>query len=241
VAVGMLAASAVVLFRYVSAQPPDIGMVTANNGLNGVAKIAQQMPPITHLNRVRSSLTDAVRVGAGSIAGNNLNPGMLTQPLSEAVSLPIRQQVDHCIAFQIDQNGPISAAPAPGPVINRQDTWNGRPVSASVGSPHQPQQRIGAGRHGQPLGQTRTGLATQRQSEMTLELAQPFGPVGKRPGGIGQRLGKSLSGAGRIEATKTTRLHAKHHRLSLGRQIAKRTLIMAVDPPGNDGTGRARR
>jgi hypothetical protein len=43
---------------------------------------------------------------------------MLTQPLSKAVSLAIGQQVDHCIAFQIDQNGSISAATAPGPVID---------------------------------------------------------------------------------------------------------------------------
>ena len=68
------------------------------------------MPPIAHLNRIRCSLTDAVRIGTGSIAGNHLNSGMLTQPLSEAVSLPIRQQVDHRIAFQIDQNGSITSA-----------------------------------------------------------------------------------------------------------------------------------
>jgi hypothetical protein len=29
------------------------------------------------------------------------------------MSLPIRQQVDHRIAFQIDQNGPIPVATAP--------------------------------------------------------------------------------------------------------------------------------
>jgi hypothetical protein len=103
------------------------------------------MPPIAYLNRIRCPLTDAVRVGTGPIAGNNLDPGMLTQPLSEAVSLAIRQQVDHRIAFQINKNGPIPAAAAPGPVVNRQDARNGRPVSLAVGSAHQPQQRIGAG------------------------------------------------------------------------------------------------
>src|SRR3954471_7825351 len=127
------------LFRNVSAHPPDIGMVTANNGLNGFTKIAQQMPPITHLNRVRCPLTDAVRVGTGPVAGDNLNARMLTEPFSEAVSLPIRQQVDHRIAFQIDQNGSIPVAPAPGPVINRQDARNRWPVSLAVGSAHQPQ------------------------------------------------------------------------------------------------------
>jgi hypothetical protein len=111
-------------------------MVTANDSLNRVTKIAQQMPPITHLNRIRCPLTDAVRVGTGPIAGNNLDPGMLTQPLSEAVSLPIRQQVDHRITFQIDQNGPIPAAPAPGPVVNRQDAQDRRMFNPAVGSAH---------------------------------------------------------------------------------------------------------
>jgi hypothetical protein len=225
----------------VAAHPPDIGMVTANNGLNGFTKIAQQMPPITHLNRVRCPLTDAVRVGTGTITGDNLNARMLTEPFSEAVSLPIRQQVDHRIAFQIDKNGSIPVAPAPGPVINRQDARNRWPVSLAVGSAHQPQQRIGTGRHGQPLGQARTGLAAQRQAEMTLELAQPLGPLCEWPGDVGQGLGKGLSRAGRIEAAETTRLHAQRHGLTLPGQIMERALIMAVDAPGNDGTGRARR
>jgi hypothetical protein len=229
------------LFSHVSAHPPDIGMVTANDGLNSVTQLAQQMPPIAHLNRIRCPLTDAVCVGAGPIAGNHLYPGMLTQPPSEAVSLPIRQQVDHRIAFQIDQNSSIPAAPAPGPVVNRQDARNGRLVSAAAGAFHQPQQRIGADRHGQPLGQTPTSLAAQRQSEMTLELAQALGALCEGPGSIGQRLGKGLSDAGRIETTKTAHLHAQHHRLTLARQIAERALITAVDAPGNDGTARARR
>jgi hypothetical protein len=71
------------------------------------------MPPIADLESIRRTLTYPVRIGTGPIAGNNLNARMTTQPLSEAMSLPIRQQVDHRIAFQIDQNGPIPVATAP--------------------------------------------------------------------------------------------------------------------------------
>lgn len=127
------------------------------------------------------------------------------------------------------------------PVINRQDAWNGRPVSAAVGFSHQPQQCIRAGRQGQPLDRTPAGLAAQRQSEMTLELAQALSALCEGPGDIGQRLGKGLAGAGRIETTKTARLHAQHRRLTQPGQIAERALIVAVDAPGNDGTARARR
>jgi hypothetical protein len=133
------------LVRDGSVHVPNIGMVTTHSGLNGLTKVAQQMPPVGDLDSSRCTLSDPVRLGPGPIAGDNLNPGMLTQPLSEAVGLAIRQQVDHRMAFQIDQNGAIPATPAPRPVINRQDTRNGRPVSLAVGSAHQPQQRIGAG------------------------------------------------------------------------------------------------
>jgi hypothetical protein len=186
-------------------------------------------------------LADPVRIGTGTIASNNLNPWMAPQPISKAVSLAIRQQVDHRIAFQIDKNGSIPAATAPGPVVHRQDAGRRWPVSMAGGFAHQSQQRIRTGRHGQPLGQPHTRLAAQRQSEVTLKLAQALGALCKGAGGIGQRFGECLAGASRIETAETSRLHTQRHRPTLPGQIAERALIMAMDAPGNHGTAWARR
>lgn len=202
-------------FRDVSVHAPNIGVAAASNSLNGLAQIAQQMPPVTHLNRIWRPLTDAARVGTGTIAGDNLDPGMLTQPPSGAVSLSIRQQVDHRVAFQIDKNGSTPVAPAPGPAISRRNARNRWLASLTGGFAHQPQQRVGTGRHGQPFGRARTGPTAQRRAGMTLELARPLGPLCKRPGGTGQGPGKGLSRAGRIETAKATRLHARRHGLTL--------------------------
>jgi hypothetical protein len=105
----------------------------------------------------------------------------------------------------------------------------------------QPQQRIRTARHGQPLGQAHTSLAAQGQPEVALKLAQPLGSLCEGLGGIGQRLGKGLPGAGRIETAETARLYAQRDRLPLPRQIMKHAPIPAMDVLGNHGTTRARR
>lgn len=45
------------------------------NGPQSIAEVAQQMPPVTDLPRLRSALADAVGEDAGPIAGDTSTPG----------------------------------------------------------------------------------------------------------------------------------------------------------------------
>ncbi len=60
----------------------DGAVVPIDDGTNGVAEIAKQVPSIGHLDRFRRALTNPVRVGAGTVACDHLDARMLTQPVS---------------------------------------------------------------------------------------------------------------------------------------------------------------
>ncbi len=55
-------------------------MLAINNGADGIAEVAQQMPAVCHLDRVRRTLAHAVRIGAGPVARDDLDPGVPAQP-----------------------------------------------------------------------------------------------------------------------------------------------------------------
>ena len=71
----------------------QLAVVTVDHGPDGIAEIAQQVPAVRHLDRLRCALADPVGVGAGTVARDDLDPGMLTKPLRQCLSLTIRQQV----------------------------------------------------------------------------------------------------------------------------------------------------
>ena len=88
-------------------------MLTIDDGLNGVTEVAQQVPTVSNLNRVRRPLADTVGIGAGTVARDNLDTGVLAKPRSQCFGLPIGQQVHDLIALQIDQNSPVTMPPPP--------------------------------------------------------------------------------------------------------------------------------
>ena len=59
----------------------------AKNACQGVAEIAQQMPAIGNLDRIRSTGPHAVGIVAGSIAGDDFNAGMRLQPRLDSLGV----------------------------------------------------------------------------------------------------------------------------------------------------------
>lgn len=73
--------------------------VTAGGGAQGVAQIAQQMPAIRDLRRLRRALADTVGVDPGPITSHHFDAGMETQPVGQAIGAAIGQQVDGAVPF----------------------------------------------------------------------------------------------------------------------------------------------
>jgi len=210
----------------------DSGVLTINHGADGIAQVAQQVPPICNLNRIRRTLPHAVCVGAGPVARDNLDAWILMQPPCQSVGLAVGQKVDHRVALQIDEDRAVATAAAPPlrshsmrfahgtyrplrPIVNGKDARNARRLSISTDFAHEPQQRVCAGRHSQSLGQAHAGFAAQRQPEMALQAAQPLGPACSGRHGAGQALGEGLPGADPVEASESPRLDLQRHRPTL--------------------------
>jgi hypothetical protein len=166
---------------------------------------------------------------------------MLAQPNCEGFGLAIGQQVEHGIALQIHNDRSVAAPTAPGPVVDSDDPRGRWWLSIPAGLAHKPQQRVRAGGHGQPVGQTHAGLPAERQSKMALQAAQPFGPACGGKCGAGQALGKGLLEAAQVKAAEPTRLHVQRHGPALPRQVAERAPVSAMDASGRMGAGRTRR
>ncbi len=155
------------------------------------------------------------------------------------VGLAVRQQVHDRVALQVDQGRSVAVTPAPCPIINGENARGGRRLAIIAGSTGHAQQRVGADRHGQPLGQALAGLTAERMGEVTLQIAQPLGPAcgcGRNPG---QAFGEGLTGAGGGQAAETSGLDLQRHWTALPGQVGKGALIAAVQPLRHLGAGGA--
>src|SRR6185369_10466568 len=92
---------------------------------------------------------------------------------SQCLAGSVRQQVDDPAAFEIADDGAVTLAAPPGPVIHAENAWRWREGNAA--RPNQPQQGIAADRHRQPAGQSRPRLAAKSKANLLLNFAQPQG------------------------------------------------------------------
>src|SRR3954471_21088319 len=86
--------------------------------LDGVAEVAQQMPPVRDLDSFWRSLPDAISVDAGAVARDDLHPGVPLQPRRKALSPAVGQEVEHPVLLPVDEDGPIAVTAPPCPVID---------------------------------------------------------------------------------------------------------------------------
>jgi hypothetical protein len=101
-------------------------MVTVESVAHGIAQIAQQVEPVGHLDLLRSAGANAVGKGAGLVAGDDLDAGMILQPGGAGRGTAVGQQIDRPVGtLEIDDNGAATPAAAPGPVIDADKTRAG--------------------------------------------------------------------------------------------------------------------
>ena len=213
--------------------------VPVGQGLYGRAQVAQQVPTIRDLDGVGRALARAVRIGAGAVARDHLDAGVGAQPGRERLGPPVGQQIHDPVALEVDEHRPVAVAAAPRPIIHREHARRWRGLGAALGRADHAPQRVGAGGHGQALGQACSGFAAEREAEVTLQGAEPAGAPRAGGSDIPQAFGEGLPGAGRVEAAEPACLDAQHHRAALPGQVAQGALVMAVDAAGRPPAGGA--
>ena len=150
-------------------------------------------------------------------------------PRGQCFRLPVGQEVHDAVALQIDQDGSVTVATAPSPVINGKGAGRRRGRLPGGRSCHA-QQRIGANRHGEAAHQSRSGFAAEGQRDMALQTAEPLGPAGGDRSDVLEALSKRSAGAGEIATPEPADSHSDRHGSALPGQVAELAEVAAMDP-----------
>jgi len=101
-------------------------VLAAQQPFERIAQIAEQMPAVGNLHRLRRALPRRLRIGPATIPANDLYLRMRLQPGSHRGGGAVRQQVDHPVRFQVHQDRAVGVPLAARPVINPQDADGAR-------------------------------------------------------------------------------------------------------------------
>ena len=109
------------------------------------------MEAVGDLTRLRRAFTAALGERSAAIAANDLDFRMPLEPGRSRTSRTIRQKVDHLTPLQVHDDGPISGAFAPGPVVETHYA-NARSSAVRLCPPlEMAQDCVIAGRHADAL------------------------------------------------------------------------------------------
>jgi len=95
--------------------------VRREGGLQRLGQVLQEVEAVGDLHRLGRAAPDAVGVGAGAIAGDHRDAGVLAQPRRQGARLAVGQQRHRPPPLQVDQHGAVAVALAQGPIIDAED------------------------------------------------------------------------------------------------------------------------
>ena len=170
-------------------------MVTVGQLLQGLAHVPEQVPATGDLGGPGRALPGAVGVGAGAVTGDHLDARVALEPAGQGRGRAVGQEVDDAVPLKVAEDGAVALPTPPRPVVDTEHAHLRRGDRCGAGRSHEAQERVAADRHGQLLGQARSGLAAQRQADARLRLAQARGPARLGPRHPGQGLGEDHSRA----------------------------------------------
>ena len=87
--------------------------VTLQYTLDEVAHVLEQVPAVGDLHCFGRTAPCAIGVDLRAVAGDDLDTGMLDEPMREALCRTPRQQVDGDAALEVDEDGPVGVPLAP--------------------------------------------------------------------------------------------------------------------------------
>jgi hypothetical protein len=197
------------------------------------------MEPIGDLRGLRGAPGGTVGIGPGAVSHDDGRAGVRRQPRRQGVGAAVGQQVDDAPALQVDQDGAVALALAPGPVVHAQHAHRGN--RHGVADAHTREQRRPADRHAHRGGEARAGIAAQGQAEAPVHRAQPVGLARPGLGDARQRFGEGPARAGGCGAPESTNPDEQKRRAAEAGDVAEAAPVGAVDPPGRDGARRTGR
>jgi hypothetical protein len=108
------------------------------------------VPATGNLNSIWRTLTHAIRIRAGAVTCDHLDTWMSAEPNSKRHRLSIRQEIHDPVTLQIDQDGAVTVAAAPRPIVHGEHPGRRRRSLPEYRRSRHSQQRIGSNRDGKP-------------------------------------------------------------------------------------------
>jgi hypothetical protein len=203
---------------------------------DGRAKVLDQMKPIGDLLGLRCAFTGGLRIQAAAVATDDLDGGMVTQPLGGTLDAAIIQYVDDRASLEIDHDGPITRRPPPAPIINTDHPYLGTALSRRSIPLQLPQNGVVADRHAEPLHQPLTRTAAGAVAEQADNLPDPSRPARIRGSDRRQSVGERSSCAVPMWTSPAAHQEFHCHRLTLDRQILETTAGPAMPTSASPST-----
>jgi hypothetical protein len=93
----------------------------AQLGLDRLSQVLQEVEAVSDLLRLWRAFSRTLRIQTAAIAADDFDFGMLAKPLGRSSGRAVRQHIDNLPPLQIHDDGPVSAALAPTPVIEARN------------------------------------------------------------------------------------------------------------------------
>src|SRR5246500_5575235 len=129
------------------------------------------MPAVGDLHRVRQGLCCRFAISSATIAGDDRDHRMSSQPRLCGRGLTIWQQGDHPAPFQVADDAGVSVIAPPGPIINADNLK--RVSRGTVTASDHAQESILTHRQHQPSREVCCRSTAKRQTEVMNDSVQP--------------------------------------------------------------------
>jgi hypothetical protein len=212
--------------------------VACDGTLDSPGQVVPQMPPVGDLDRQRRALGCAFGVAAAAVAADDLHARMRIEPACERLRGSLRQHVHRPASLDIHQHRAVDVSLAQREVVHSQHQ---RHAGSRVGrGADQPEQRRPAHGAGQLAAEARTGAAAQRERDCLQHVVQVTGPPAVTAGQARHLLSERDLRACLVSTHEPAGPQDDKHLLAAARGIGQSPLVMAVHPPRQHTTSRAR-
>lgn len=187
--------------------------------LNGLAQVLQNMKTIGDLQRLRRASSRALGERTAAIAADDLDARLPLEPVRDHARGTIRQKVDYLPLFQVHDDGSISGAFAPRPIIDAHHS-NIRFGAARLRPPLEtPQDCVIAGRHADAPHQPFPRATVGAMAKYMNEVGRASGVACPRGRNLGQLVDEGLTLASPVSTLPALETKLHRHTRAVRRRI----------------------
>ena len=210
-------------------------MMMGDDRTQGDAEVTQQVETIEDMLGLRRASAGALGEDVGAVASDDLDARMGAQPSGDAAGVPVGQEIEDGVTFEVDEHGAV-AAPAPAsPLVDADDARLG--LCRQRRPTHEAHEGIATHGHRETMRHTGGGCTTEGETEMTLEHAQPLGSAGVSDSDVTDALAEGPPRAGWVRTAEASQPEAQADGPALPRQIGEGALAVTVLAARGRSTG----